>query len=695
MAAVTTRLLSVSDAVLPPDVTLAVVDREGEVLFHSDPAQSLTHNLLAETADDGALAAAVSGAADALSSGRYWGRRHRFAVAPLREVPWSLVALRDEVPAREAVAGMVRGGLALALGYAAAAVALAWLALAIADARGARGPWPRPERRGAYAEAIVSTALLATCWLGALRTAPAERAIQLAFAGPVAAVVLWALAFRVGPLARAAAVLPAAWRRRADARTARWTGGLHAAALALAGVCIAALPGVSLARAVAGRTLHDVADRERRALQAREAARNESAAQFHGHLLRRDRGTTQEGASTADGRLLRARLAETLDLYPTRVFADEDGAGGGGPFWFGATRHAPPAAAPAGGTLAGLALLGTGVALLVRWTTRRVLPDSVRAEPRSYDDLRQGRVASAVCLLPSGSDVDRALQGGWCRRIDVRDGVAEELFDASRPAAIDLRGFAEAGRRCARLDTPPGGGALRRPAPARVPRHLPPRGRPPAPGGRGADVRRRGDGRLAAPVRAAGDGGGARRRRGLGLARRAVGPSPAGPRRRPRARAVPVGGAGGGAAPARPRRPAAAAGAFAAHDREAMVDRLAEIAEDYYADLWGACASDERRVLADVCAGRFVARALHDAAGRVLDRGLAVGDPVVRPMNRSFGAFVLRQEVPAPDPVEPRPGWREVLLPLLVLAAACGGLAWLLHAAPLRLALGVMAALPG
>jgi hypothetical protein len=126
-----------------------------------------------------------------------------------------------------------------------------------------------------------------------------------------------------------------------------------------------------------------------------------------------------------------------------------------------------------------------------------------------------------------------------------------------------------------------------------------------------------------------------------------------------------------------------------------MVERLAEIAEDYYADLWGACAADERRVLAAVAAGRFPARTQRDAAGRVLDRGLAVADPVVRPMNRSFGAFVLRQEMPAPDPSEPRPRWPDARVPLLVLAASCGVLAWLLHAAPLRLALGVVAALPG
>jgi hypothetical protein len=51
--------------------------------------------------------------------------------------------------------------------------------------------------------------------------------------------------------------------------------------------------------------------------------------------------------------------------------------------------------------------------------------------------------------------------------------------------------------------------------------------------------------------------------------------------------------------------------------------------------------------------------------------------------------------VPAPDPSEaPRARWRDARLPLLVLAASCGALAWLLHAAPLRTALGLVAALP-
>jgi hypothetical protein len=335
------------------------------------------------------------------------------------------------------------------------------------------------------------------------------------------------------------------------------------------------------------------------------------------------------------------------------------------------------------------------VAVLVRWATRRVLPDTVRAEPRSYDDLRQGRVASAVCLLPSGSDVDRALQGGWCRRIDVREGVAEERVDASRPAAIDLRGFAEAGVD-ARASTRLLAEALRDDRHRRV--YLvtfrpaadllrPADGGPTSADGE-TDAWRRLFERMATVV--VRDGGEASASRDEQSARRLLGLDAGRARVRFLAEEL-------GAAP-RLRGLAdrqLATAAFAAHDREAMVGRLAEIAEDYYADLWGACAADERRVLADVCAGRFVARAQREAAGRVLDRGLAVEDPVVRPMNRSFGAFVLRQEVPAPDPVEPRPGWREARLPLLVLAASCGALAWLLHAAPLRLALGVVAALPG
>jgi hypothetical protein len=695
MAAVTTRLLSVWDPVLPPDVGLAVVAPDGEVLFHSDPAQSLTHNLLAETADGGRLRAAVAGPADVVSSGRYWGRRHRFATAPLHEVPWSLVAFRDEAPARAAAAAVVRGGLASALAYAAVAGALSWMALVIADRRGVRGPWPRADRRSAYAEAIVTLGAVAAAWLHALRTAPPDRAVWLAFAAPAAAVALLVLAFRVGPLARAAAVLPSAWRRRAEASTARWTGALHATALGLGAVCVAVLPGVSLAQAAAGRALHDFAARERRALHARTAARSESATAFYGHPLRR--GATPEVADTPDGQLVRARLAETLDLYPARVFAEEGAADGTGPLWFGATRRAAPAGAATGATVGGVLLLGAAAALLVRWTTRRVLPDAVRPEPRSYDDLRQGRVASAVCLLPSGSDVDRALQGGWCRRIDVREGVGEAYDDASRPAAIDLRGFAEAPE-AARASTRAFAEALCddrrrrvylvgfRPA---VDLLHPPHGGAPPLAAAEADAWRRLFERLeTVVVRDAGDASASRDEQSAGrLLGLAAG------RARVRFLADEL-----GAAP-RLRGLAdrqLAPGAFAAHDREAMVARLAEIAADYYADLWGACAADERRVLADVCAGAFVSREQRDAAGRVLDRGLAVGDPVVRPMNRSFAAFVLRQEVPAPDPSEwPHAGWRDARLPLLVLAASCGALAWLLNAAPLRTALGLVAALAG
>ena len=164
--------------------------------------------------------------------------------------------------------------------------------------------------------------VLAAAWLLALRTAPPERAVWLAFATPGLALALLVLAFRVAPLARGAAVLPSAWRRRADAATARWTGALHATALGLGAVCVAVLPGVSVAQAAAGRALQDFAARERRALQARTAARSESAAAVpRPSAAPRPRAATQEGAATPDGQLLRARLAETLDLGRRRPAA--------------------------------------------------------------------------------------------------------------------------------------------------------------------------------------------------------------------------------------------------------------------------------------------------------------------------------------------------------------------------------------
>ena len=606
-------------SVLPPDVGLAVVDRDGEVLFHSNPAQSLTHNLLAETADDGRLRAAVSGSADVVASGRYWGRRHLFATAPLHEVPWSIVAFRDEAPAREAAAEVARGGLALALAYAAAVGGLSWLALARGDRRGVRGPWPRPDRRCAYVEAIATLAVVAAAWLLVLRTAPPERAVWLAFAAPPPRWPCWrsCSAPRRWRAPRRCCRPPGAAARTRRPRASR--APLHATALALGGVCVAVLPGVSLAQAAAGRVLQDFAARERRALQARTAARSESAAVFHGHLLRRDRGTTQEGAATPDGRSC-ARAWPRRSTSIRRACSRRRRRPGTASVRSGSVPPVvrPPPVPRRARPSAVSCCSASCAALLVRWTTRRVLPDAVRPEPRSYDDLRQGRVASAVCLLPSGSDVDRALQGGWCRRIDVREGVAGASADPSRPAAIDLRGFAEA-REDARASTRAFAEALcddrRRP---RVPRRFPSRGRPAAPGRteERRTCRRRG-GRLAAAVRAAGDGGRARRGRGLRLARRAVGASPArasppaaracGSWRRSWGRRRACAGS-----PTASWRPAA----FAAHDREAMVARLAEIAEDYYADLWGACAADERRVLADVCAGAFVAWAQRDAAGR-------------------------------------------------------------------------------
>jgi len=98
VAIIGTELVSVSHPVLPPDYGFAIVDREGEVLFHSTSAKNRRENFadacgrsrrlrdLFETRENGTLETS------------YLGIGHRILVQPMNafeKCPWSIVVFRD------------------------------------------------------------------------------------------------------------------------------------------------------------------------------------------------------------------------------------------------------------------------------------------------------------------------------------------------------------------------------------------------------------------------------------------------------------------------------------------------------------------------------------------------------------------------------------------------------------------------
>jgi hypothetical protein len=104
-----TELRSFTRPALPDGIRFCVVNRTGDVLFHSDRALSRTHNLLVESDDDSDLRALVeTGGRGGVGTIAYFGKAHRAYVRPLggtgQKGDLSLVVLEDAERLRAVIA---------------------------------------------------------------------------------------------------------------------------------------------------------------------------------------------------------------------------------------------------------------------------------------------------------------------------------------------------------------------------------------------------------------------------------------------------------------------------------------------------------------------------------------------------------------------------------------------------------------
>jgi hypothetical protein len=98
-AFLTARPLSLIDPTLPLGVGFALVDDEGQVLFHSDKYRNNRENVLVETSNDPELTASLYGHSNVqIFSLDYRGNEVRARVVPISGVyqsPWSLIVYKD------------------------------------------------------------------------------------------------------------------------------------------------------------------------------------------------------------------------------------------------------------------------------------------------------------------------------------------------------------------------------------------------------------------------------------------------------------------------------------------------------------------------------------------------------------------------------------------------------------------------
>ncbi len=92
--AMSTELIDIAHAVPPPGVQLAIIDENGEVIYHSDTQRIGYENFFAEADRNMDLRAAVLARRARLVSATYWGDDQSMYVRPLTGSSWTLVTFR-------------------------------------------------------------------------------------------------------------------------------------------------------------------------------------------------------------------------------------------------------------------------------------------------------------------------------------------------------------------------------------------------------------------------------------------------------------------------------------------------------------------------------------------------------------------------------------------------------------------------
>ncbi|MBM3744376.1 MAG: hypothetical protein FJW34_01090, partial [Acidobacteria bacterium] len=162
-AAITTRLLSVMQPLLPPGYGYAIIGSDGKVLFHSDVRRNLKENFFDDLDEDDELLPAVFARAAVRFSSHYLGRGHRLYAAPvvgIENLAWTLVVFRDSTLLRSLDLEVLALALSLLFVYGVVFVLAAAVVHYLPPKVGADWLWPRREMAGGYRHLSCAYALM-------------------------------------------------------------------------------------------------------------------------------------------------------------------------------------------------------------------------------------------------------------------------------------------------------------------------------------------------------------------------------------------------------------------------------------------------------------------------------------------------------------------------------------------------------
>jgi hypothetical protein len=164
-----TKLMSLTSTILPAGYGHAVIDSDGNVLFHSNEVSILEEHFFEKCDNDRLLRACVSARKHQFVSVPYLGKPHRLFVSPMTGTPWSLVVFRDKQVERTINLEMLTLSLIpyLSLGLSVLLVVLLTYLPRQGELIG--WLWPREERAGHYRLLIIINVLLCGAFFVALQ----------------------------------------------------------------------------------------------------------------------------------------------------------------------------------------------------------------------------------------------------------------------------------------------------------------------------------------------------------------------------------------------------------------------------------------------------------------------------------------------------------------------------------------------